>query len=144
MSTPATENPQKSLDPVALAESLAAAAEKSAKVIGEFATRNAKSGSLPSDELGLGKAFLELAAQMLANPARLAESQMNLWWEYMSLWQGSMLRLMGAQATPVAVHVRAEKRRNDHRANYNRNTFFQDADTGNKRRKHHHQDKVRR
>jgi polyhydroxyalkanoate synthase len=110
MSTPATENPQKSLDPVALAESLAAAAEKSAKVIGEFATRNAKSGSLPSDELGLGKAFLELAAQMLANPARLAESQMNLWWEYMSLWQGSMLRLMGAQATPVAVPAKGDKR----------------------------------
>ena len=96
MSAPVTENKPASLDPVALAESLAAAAEKSAKAIGEFAARNAKSGaSLPTDELGLGKAFFELAAQMLANPAKLAESQMNLWWEYMSLWQGSMLRLMG-------------------------------------------------
>ena len=110
MSTPATEIPAK-LDPVQLAESLAAAAEKSAKVIGEFASRNAGSGaSLPNDELGLGKAFLELAAQMLSNPARLAESQMTLWWEYMSLWQGSMLRLMGANANPVAVPAKGDKR----------------------------------
>ena len=98
-------------DPAALAESLASAAEKSAKMIGDFASRNAGKGrTLPSDELGLGKAFMEVAAQMLANPARLAESQMNLWWEYMSLWQGSMLRLMGAQATPVAVPAKGDKR----------------------------------
>jgi polyhydroxyalkanoate synthase len=32
---------------------------------------------------------MELAAKMLANPYRLAESQMNLWWNYMNLWQAS-------------------------------------------------------
>ncbi|MEO8753566.1 MAG: class I poly(R)-hydroxyalkanoic acid synthase [Casimicrobiaceae bacterium] len=100
-----------SLDPVTLAESLASAAEKSAKAIGEFAARNAKNGGgMPTDELGLGKAFMELAAHMLSNPAKLAESQMTLWWEYMSLWQGSMLRLMGADATPVAVPAKGDKR----------------------------------
>ena len=56
-------------DPIALAESLASAAEKSAKLIGEFAARHAGSQSVvPGDELGLGKAFMELAAKMLANP----------------------------------------------------------------------------
>jgi polyhydroxyalkanoate synthase len=107
MSTPATESRKPALDPVALAESLKSAAEKSAKVMGEFASRGA---ALPSDELGLGKAFMELSAQMLANPARLAESQMNLWWDYMSLWQRSMLRLMGADAAPVAVPAQGDKR----------------------------------
>jgi polyhydroxyalkanoate synthase len=110
MSTPATDATGK-LDPVQLAESLASAAEKSAKVIGDFAARNASpSSSMPNDELGLGKAFMELAAQMLSNPARLAESQMNLWWEYMSLWQGSMARLMGGQVNPVAVPAKGDKR----------------------------------
>mgnify|MGYP001194510866 CR=1 len=109
MSTPAATPPAP--DPLALAQSLAAAAEKSAKVMGDFATRNAAAGKgLPTDELGLGKAFMELAAQMLANPARLAESQMNLWWEYMNLWQGSMLRLMGGQAGPVAVPAQGDRR----------------------------------
>ena len=111
MSTPATDTTPPKVDPVALAESLAAAAEKSAKVIGDFAARNAKSGAaLPSDELGLGKAFMELAAQMLSNPARLAESHMNLWWDYMNLWQGSMLRMLGAPAEPVAVPKDGDKR----------------------------------
>ncbi len=111
MSTSTTETTPQKLDPVALAASLATAAEKSAKVIGDFTARNAKSGTaMPSDELGLGKAFMELAAQMLANPARLAESQMNLWWEYMSLWQGSMVRLMGGEASPVAVPAHGDKR----------------------------------
>ena len=111
MSTPATENAPAKIDPVALAESLASAAEKSAKVIGDFASRNAKTGaSMPTDELGLGKAFMELAAQMLSNPARLAESHMNLWWEYMNLWQGSMMKMLGAPAEPVAVPAQSDKR----------------------------------
>lgn len=111
MSTTATENKTSKLDPIALAESLASAAEKSAKVMSDFAARSAKAGAtMPSDELGLGKAFMELAAQMLSNPTRLAESNMNLWWNYMNLWQGSMLRMMGGQAVPVAVPAAGDKR----------------------------------
>ena len=103
--------PAQALDSAALAQSLASAAEKSAKVLGEFAARSARNGaSLPTDELGLGKAFMELSAQMLANPAQMAASNMNLWWDYMSLWQGSMLRLMGAATDPVAVPAKGDKR----------------------------------
>jgi polyhydroxyalkanoate synthase subunit PhaC len=98
-------------DPVALAESLASAAEKSAKLIGDFAQRQSASGhTLMADELGIGKAFLELAAQMMSNPLRLAESQMNLWWDYMSLWQSSLLRMMGAPTGPVATPAKGDKR----------------------------------
>ena len=101
-------------DPVALAESLASAAEKSAKLMGEFAARNAgKQASVASDELGLGKAFMELAAKMLTNPVRLAEGQMNLWRDYMSLWQSSMLRMIGAPALPVAEPAKGDKRFKD-------------------------------
>jgi polyhydroxyalkanoate synthase len=100
-------------DPVALAESLATAAEKSAKVMGEFAARNAGKAAVAGDELGLGKAFMELAAKMLANPARLAEGQMNLWRDYMNLWQSSMLRMLGAPSLPVAEPAKGDKRFKD-------------------------------
>ena len=101
-------------DPVALTESLASAAEKGAKLISEFAARNAgKQASVASDELGLGKAFMELAAKMLGNPVRLAEGQMNLWRDYMNLWQSSMLRMMGAPALPVAEPAKGDKRFKD-------------------------------
>jgi len=103
--------PTPSHDPVALAESLRTAAEKSAKVIGDFAARQAESGtSLVADELGIGKAFMELAAKMLANPYRLAESQMNLWWNYMNLWQASTIKLLGGAADPVATPGKGDKR----------------------------------
>ena len=115
MSTPSApstpEDARPAFDPIALAESMASAAEKSAKLLGDFATRHAHSGkSLFADELGIGKAFMELASNMLANPARLAESQMALWQQYMTLWQNSMLRAWGAPVAPVAEPHKADKR----------------------------------
>jgi polyhydroxyalkanoate synthase len=110
----ATAAAESGFDPVKLAESLAAAADKSAKLMGDFVARNAgKQASAANDELGLGKAFMELAAKMLANPARIAEGQMSLWRDYMSLWQASMLRMMGAPALPVAEPLIGDKRFKD-------------------------------
>ena len=101
-------------DPIAFAESLATAAEKSAKLIGEFATRNAGGrAAVPGDELGVGKAFMELTSKMLANPARLAEAQLGLWRDYMTLWQSSVLRMLGAPAGPVAEPAKGDKRFKD-------------------------------
>ncbi|TMG96323.1 MAG: class I poly(R)-hydroxyalkanoic acid synthase [Betaproteobacteria bacterium] len=107
--TAAVERPD--YDPVALAESLASAADKSAKVLGDFVARQAAAGkSMVTDEFGLTQAFLELAAKMLSNPYRLAETQMNLWWEYSALWQSSMLKLMGQSTTPVVEPAKSDKR----------------------------------
>ena len=53
---------------------------------------------------------MELAAKMLANPYRLAETQMNLWWDYMNLWQASTMKLLGAPAEPVAAPAKGDKR----------------------------------
>ena len=107
--TAAAERPD--YDPVALAESLASAADKSAKVLGDFITRQAATGkSIVTDEFGLTQAFLELAAKMLSNPYRLAETQMNLWWEYSALWQSSMLKLMGQSTSPVVEPAKSDKR----------------------------------
>jgi len=101
-------------DPVRLAESLAAAAEKSAKLMGDFIARNrGRECAAANDELGLGKAFMELAAKMLANPARIAEGQLSLWRDYMNLWQASMLRMMSGQALPVAEPAKGDKRFKD-------------------------------
>ena len=107
----APDAPQTGYDPVALAQSLAAAADKSAKLIGEFAAHHAKTGaSIVTDELGIGQAFMEMASKMLANPYKLAETQMNLWWDYMNLWQASTMRLLGAPAEPVAAPKQGDKR----------------------------------
>jgi len=98
-------------DPVALAESFATAADKSAKLLGEFVARQPSQGrALLSDELGLTKAFLELTAKMLSNPYRLAERQLNLWWDYSALFQASMLKLLGHSPDPVVEPAQSDKR----------------------------------
>ncbi|HEY8243933.1 MAG TPA: class I poly(R)-hydroxyalkanoic acid synthase [Casimicrobiaceae bacterium] len=98
-------------DPVALAESMASAAEKSAKLLGDFASRQNASGKNPfADELGLGKAFMELAANMFSNPAKLAEANIALWQQYAALWQSSMMRAWGAQVAPIAEPAKGDKR----------------------------------
>src|SRR6476469_7559649 len=98
-------------DPVALADSLASAADKSAKLLGDYLARQSKSGpSLATDEFGLTKAFMEMAAKMLANPYRMAETQMNLWWDYSALWQSSMLKLLGQTSSPVAEPAKGDRR----------------------------------
>jgi polyhydroxyalkanoate synthase subunit PhaC len=98
-------------DPIALTESFASAADKSAKLLGDFLARQAVTGPSPvTDEFGLTKAFLEVAAKMLSNPVRLAETQMNLWWDYSALWQSSMLRFIGQAPAPVAEPAKGDKR----------------------------------
>jgi polyhydroxyalkanoate synthase len=98
-------------DPVALADSFASAADKSAKLLGDYLARQRTGGrAMVSDEFGLTKAFLELMAKMLSNPYRLAETQMNLWWDYSSLLQSSMLRIMGQSPRPVVEPAKSDKR----------------------------------
>ena len=100
-----------SYDPIALTESFASAADKGAKLLGDFLARQAVAGPSPvSDEFGLTKAFLEVAAKMLSNPVRMAEAQMNLWWDYSALWQTSMLKFMGQTPAPVAEPAKGDKR----------------------------------
>ncbi len=109
--TATTSPPQPQYDPLALAQSFASAADKSAKILGDFAARQAAAGhSIATDELGLTQAFMELAAKMLSNPLRLAEAQMNLLIEYSALWQSSMLKLFGQPGRPVAEPSKSDKR----------------------------------
>ena len=106
-----TANDKPGCDPVALAESFASAADKSAKLLGDYVTRKAASGaSLPTDEFGLSKAFLELAAKLLSNPYLLAQTQLNLLWDYSALWQSSMLKLLGQSPAPVVEPAKSDKR----------------------------------
>ena len=47
---------------------------------------------------------------MLTDPLRVAEAQMKLWQDYWSLWQRSMLKLMGQDTSPVAEVPQGDRR----------------------------------
>jgi polyhydroxyalkanoate synthase len=101
-------------DPQEVAKTYAEVAQRASKLITEHVKRQAKHGvTPPQDELGVAQAFMDMMAKMLANPYQLAQAQMNLVWDYFSLWQHSMLRFMGVQAPPVATPAKGDKRFKD-------------------------------
>ena len=56
---------------------------------------------------------MDMMAKMLANPAKLAQAQMNLFWDYYSLWQHATMRFMGLSPDPVAAPHQDDKRFQD-------------------------------
>ena len=90
-------------DPAQTAKIFSEVAERSSKILGDFAKRHADGkGVAFSDELGIAKAFMDLSAQLLANPWKIAETQVKMFWDYVALWQSSTLKLLGHSAEPVA------------------------------------------
>jgi polyhydroxyalkanoate synthase len=108
---PKSARPGRRPDPAQLAESFARAAEKGSCLLGEFVNKQMESGkSMAADEFGIARAYMDVAAKMLANPVKLAEAQMNLWWDYMNLWQGSTLRMIGLPTVPAAIPDKNDRR----------------------------------
>ena len=114
MSTPPKEVPAELPNPKEIAKTYAEVARRASTLIGEHIQRQFKKGiETPSDELGIAQAFMDMMARLLSNPYKLAQAQMNLVWDYFSLWQQSMLRFAGMHVAPVAVPARSDKRFRD-------------------------------
>ena len=78
-------------------------AERSSKILGEFAQKQAESMSAAvRDEMGIAKAFMDLYTRMASDPALLATVTMNMWMEQMRLWQTSWMKMLGMPAPAVA------------------------------------------
>ena len=109
MSGQKTSNPL--TDPHEVAKTYAEVAQRSSKLLTKYMQRQMKHGSTtPADELGVAQAFMDMMAKMLANPYKMAQAQMNLVWDYMSLWQHSMLRFAGVQAPPIVAAIKGDNR----------------------------------
>jgi polyhydroxyalkanoate synthase len=63
-----------------------------------------------NDELGIAKAFFEAWSRMLTDPMRIAEAQLEMWRDYVSLWQHSMLKLLGQETLPVIEPPEGDRR----------------------------------
>jgi polyhydroxyalkanoate synthase len=95
--------------PEELAQNFAEITERSQRIANEFLNRMA-AGKLPQDDVGVGNAFLDLAAKLWANPLQLAEAQMRMWNDYMRLWHNSMARFLGEKPAPVMEPAKADAR----------------------------------
>jgi polyhydroxyalkanoate synthase len=101
----------KPLNPEETARVLQEVAERSARIFADFAEKNPAAGA--GDELGIAKAYMDLYAKMLSNPAALVATSTNLMIDYMQLWQSSWMKMMGAQVAPVAAPAKGDGRFKD-------------------------------
>jgi len=89
-------------------------ATQSQRLIQEFLERQAEqSPGQNADPLNIGDAFLELTKQMMAQPDKLVEAQLNLWRDYMGLWQHAADRMMGKETEPVIEPDKGDRRFRD-------------------------------
>jgi polyhydroxyalkanoate synthase len=99
-------------DPEALAASMAKIAERSQTLVKAFMSN--QSGSMGmADPMNVGSAFIELTQRMMANPAQLMQAQFQLWQDYMSLWQTTTQKMMGAEVDPMHTPEREDRRFRD-------------------------------
>jgi len=94
-----------------LPKAFADIAHQSSDLVTDFIKRQTPGSALfMGDDLGVGKAFLDMTARMMQDPFKLAQAQMNLWHDYMLLLQTSMMRIFGHQPQPVAAPLKSDKR----------------------------------
>ncbi len=110
-----TEQVKSLPDPAELAKSYAEVAQRASKMMARFVEKKSTEGfSMPADEMGVSKAFMDLANCLLTNPQKLVEAQMKLMQDYFALWQYSASKMMGSAPLPaVAVAPKSDKRFKD-------------------------------
>jgi polyhydroxyalkanoate synthase len=114
MAAPATDTDKQLPDPNEVAKTYAEVAQRASKLITEHMHRQMKKGmTVPEDELGIAQAFMDMMGKLLANPYKLAQAQMNLVWDYFSLWQHSVMRFMGVDGQPIAAPAKGDNRFKD-------------------------------
>ena len=111
------------LDPAELSKQIAEIAGKSQQLVAEFLTRQGrKEGVGVADSLGIGTAFLEMTARMMADPSRLVQAQLSLWNDYLTLWQRTAQRFLGGASEPMIEPSAGDRRFRD--AAWTENTLF--------------------
>jgi len=104
----------KLIDPTELSKAMTNIAERSQRIVSDFLTRQAAGpGNSSPDPLNIGNAFMEMTAKLMSDPAKLVEANLNLWQDYMSLWQNTAKRLLGEQTEPVAKPDSGDRRFKD-------------------------------
>ncbi len=89
-------------------------AQRSRHLISEFALRHSgKVPTVPEDALNLNGAYSDLAVKMMSDPSRALSHQMDLWKNFMGLWQYSAGRMMGLDVEPQAEPAKGDRRFKD-------------------------------
>ena len=88
---------------------MAAIAARSQRIVTDFLSRQ-QGGAGMADPSKIGEAFLEMTRQMMADPGKMIQAQMNLWQDHMALWQNTTQRMLGGTTEPVIEPKKDDRR----------------------------------
>ena len=103
-------------DPEKVGETVSKIAEQSQRLLQEFVERQESDGAgefQVLDPADMARSFQELMQKMMADPAKVIESQLKLWQEYTNLWQSNLKRMMGEESAPVIEPDQGDRRFKD-------------------------------
>ena len=99
-------------DPLEQANEFARMAAQAQRIVNDFVARQQKAGLVePQGPFDVGQAFMEMTQKMMADPARMLQAHMGLWEDYVSLWQHTANRMMGAEPGEPVVKPAPDDRR---------------------------------
>jgi polyhydroxyalkanoate synthase len=108
-------------DAALMTRTMADVASRSQRLVQDWLKRQSKEG-MDLDPLNVAGAFLEMTAKLMANPGNLVQAQLTLWQDYITLWQHTTRRIMGAETAPVIESDPKDKRFKD--AAWQQNEIF--------------------
>ncbi len=86
-------------------------------------SQNTQNSDIENDPMHIGETLLELTKYYSSHPEQLIEKQMNLWQDYMNLWQNASAKMMGDDSIkPTIEPGRRDKRFKD--AEWQENHIF--------------------
>jgi len=107
-------------DPALLSRTMADVAERGQRIVADFLKRQAQTGPdgrpIGGDPMQIGTAFMDMAARLMANPARLVEAQLGFWQDYLTLWQNTARRIWGDEEVKPVIAEDPKDRRFKHEA----------------------------
>jgi len=104
----------KNVDFNQLAQNLSKVVEQSQRVLQEYLKQQQRGEQKPLiDPAIIGKSFQDLFQQLLKNPDKLIQAQVDFWKNYLDLWQHASKRLLGHDTNPVIQPELSDKRFKD-------------------------------
>ena len=97
-------------DPQVIGRTMADVAERSQRIVGDWLDRQKRTAP-SADPLNVGRAFLEMTAKLIQNPAHLVQAQIGFWQDYVTLWQNTTRRMMGIPGAEPVIEPDAKDKR---------------------------------
>ncbi|MFP4147477.1 MAG: PHA/PHB synthase family protein [Halorhodospira sp.] len=99
------------VDYEALSQTLSEVTAKSQELVQDFLSQEQSAHHVAlEDAAQMAQLFQQLAARIMADPARLMQVQISFWQSYMSLMQNTALRFWGIEPEPVARPEQGDRR----------------------------------